>query len=437
MFGRAGSFAGPFKRKHGVRACALLNRDIMKFFRTAVLAILAVPVVAIAQQQVVKPPVANYWVNVETAGGMSMPGMGGMASVMAGMMGGPGQSGRKIGLQLGSQRAADSPRADHYIPAGMEMGASLPLQTPQRAPAEQGERDLPQGMEQPKGRMLIYWGCGENTRSGQPVIIDFARVAQGQTPPNMVSRRIRMPTAPSPGRARTYGDWPNQQDGKSVPASASLKGDHRIAGNYSPEIQFSLGDGHDFMDRVELSSSPRGTGAAHVSWNAIATATGYFATVIGAEGNDTVFWSSSDVQEMGGMLMDYVPPSEVARLVREKVALPASTTECTVPAEVVKRAGGTPFFNFIAYGPEANFAQPPRPKDPRQAWEPMWTAKVRFKSTASTLLGDAAGAGGRRPARADQAPEQGESQSAEPAQKPSALDPVKEGVNILRGIFGR
>jgi hypothetical protein len=140
---------------------------------------------------------------------------------------------------------------------------------------------------------------------------------------------------------------------------------------------------------------------------------------------------------MGGMLMDYVPPSEVARLVREKVVLPSSTTECTVPAEVVKRAGGTPFFNFIAYGPEANFAQPPRPSDPRTPWEPLWTVKARFKSTASTLLGDAAGAGGRRPARAEQAPEQGESQTAEPAPKPSAIDPVKEGVNILRGIFGR
>jgi hypothetical protein len=140
------------------------------------------------------------------------------------------------------------------------------------------------------------------------------------------------------------------------------------------------------------------------------------------------------------MLMDYVPPAEVARLVREKVVLPPSTTECTVPAEVVKRSGGTPFFNFIAYGPEANFAQPPRPQDPKVAWEPLWTTKVRFKSTASTLLGDAGGGG--RPARTQapgQAPaaEAGAEQTAEPAQKPAAIDPVKEGVNILRGIFGR
>ncbi len=407
--------------------------------------LLVVPAASIAQQQVVKPPVANYWLNVETAGGMSMPGMEGMGGFMAGMMGGQGQSGRKMVLQLGSQRPADSPRADHFIPSGMSMGPSLPLLTPQRAPVERepGDRDMPQGMEQPKGRMLIYWGCGENARAGQPVIIEFARLAQGQTPPNMVSRRVSVPSGPSPSRARTYGDWPNQQDSKAVPGSASLKGDHQIKGNYSPDIQFALGDGHDFMDRVELSTAPRGAGAVNVSWNAVGTATGYFAMVFGSDGgNDTVMWSSSELQEMGGALMNFVPPSEVARLIRERIVLAPSVTDCTVPAEVVKRAGGTPFFNFIAYGPEANFAQPPRPQDPKQAWEPLWTVKARFKSTASTLLGEASGGGGRRPART-QAPspaaaEPGAEQTAEPAQKPAAgPDPVKEGINILRGIFGR
>jgi hypothetical protein len=373
---------------------------------------------------------------------MAIPGMGGAGGFMAGMMGVPGaQGGRTMLLQLGSQRpSAEGPRADHHIPSGMSMGPSLPLLTPQRAPAqrERGERDLPEGMEQPKGRMLIYWGCGENVRPGQPVIIDFARVAQGQTPPNMVSRRVSIPNAPSPARARTYGDWPNQQDAKSVPASASLRGDHQIKGNYSPDIQFSLGEGHDFMDRVELATAARGAGSVNVSWNAVGTATGYFATAMGGDGNDVVMWSSSEVQEMGGALMGYVPPSEVARLIREKVVLAPSVTDCTVPGEVVKRAGGSPFLNFIAYGPEANFVHPPRPADPRQPWEQIWAVKVRFKSTASTLLGEAGGAGGRRPARAESAPsEPGETQSAEPAQKPSAVDPVKEGVNILRGIFGR
>jgi hypothetical protein len=408
--------------------------------KTIAAVLFAMPALAMAQQAV-KPPVASYWMSVETAAGMSIPGMGGAGGFMAGMMGAQGQSGQKMVLQLGSQRpSADAPRADHFIPSGLNMGPSLPLVTPQRVPAEREPTEMPQGMEKPKGRMLIYWGCGESARSGQPVIVDFAALSQGQVPAGMTSRRVSVQSGPSSSRAKTYGDWPNQRDSKAVPASASLKGDHQIKGNYSPDIQFALGEGQDFMDRVDLATAARGAGAVNVSWNAVSNATGYFAMVFGSDGNDSIMWSSSDLQEMGGMLMNYLPPAEVARLIREKVVLAPSVTECTVPAEVVKKAGGTPFFNFIAYGPEANFAQPPRPADPKQAWEPLWAVKVRFKSTASTLLGDASGGGGRRPVRT-QAPAGGEAggeQADVPAQKPAAgPDPVKEGVNILRGIFGR
>jgi hypothetical protein len=58
--------------------------------------------------------------------------------------------------------------------------------------------------------------------------------------------------------------------------------------------------------------------------------------------------------------MDYVPPAEVARLIREKGGMPPQTTECSVPAEVIK-AAQAPFFNFIAYGDELNLVHPPRP----------------------------------------------------------------------------
>ncbi len=397
--------------------------------RRSIAFLFAVASAAFAQNQVVRPPIAQYWVSVETASGMATPGTGAMGSVVPGMMGGAAQGGRRILLQLGSQQApAGPPRADHVIPAGMNMGPALPLLTPERAPAPRGERGEPGGMEQPKGGMLIYWGCGEGVRPGQPVVIDYAKLAQGQAP-SMAARRVSAPAAPAPGRNRTYGDWPNVEDAKQVPDSASLRGDHTVKGSYSPEIRFSLGEGQDFMDRVALASAPRGAGAASVSWNAVPAATGYFATVFGAaERDEVVFWSSSEVQEMGGMLMDYVPPSEVARLVREKVVLAPSTTECTVPAEVVKKSGGSPFLNFIAYGPEANFAQPPRPGDPKKPWDLVWTAKVRFKSTASLILGESS-----RPERATRPQAEREA----PPPPAAAPDPVEQGIRTLRGIFGR
>ena len=68
--------------------------------------------------------------------------------------------------------------------------------------------------------------------------------------------------------------------------------------------------------------------------------------------------------------------------------------------------------------------------------DPQWAVKVRFKSTAMTLLGEATGSvrGNRRaePARGST----GASAETPPAQ-PSASDPIKDGINILRGIFGR
>jgi hypothetical protein len=383
-------------------------------------ALATVPLLASAQQQVVKPPIAVYWMSAETAAGMSMPGMPAMA---AGMMGGRGQSGRNLLLQLGSQQAASGePKAEHDIPPGMNMGPMLPLVTPRREPAARGREPHERSMEKPRGRMLIYWGCGDAVRPGQPVVVDFAGVAEGKAPPNMVSRAVNRPAGPAFGRSKTYGDWPNAEQPKPVPADASLRGEHLVKGNYSPEIRFALDK--DFMDRVELAAAGNA-----LRWNAVGGATGYFATLMGAQGeNEVVFWSSSEVQEMGGALMDYLPPAEVARLVREKVVLPPQTLACTVPGEVLRKAG-TPMLNFIAYGDEANFAQPPRPQDPKVAWEPKWTAKVRFKSTASLLMGEQAE---RQETRQPRAP-------AEPAarEKPAEPDPVKEGINVIRGIFGR
>ncbi len=410
-----------------------------------------------APAQVVKPPVALYWMSVETAAGMSLPGMEGMGALLQGMPGGQAASGRRLLLQLGSQRSsAEPPRAAHEIPAGLGMGAALPLLTPRSAPSTPRgeERDLPEGVERPRGRMLLYWGCGETVRAGQPLVIDFSRLAQGQVPPQFAAaRRIARPAGPAPGRSRTYGEWPNAENATAVPVAGSLRGEHQVRGNYAPDIRFALEERHDFMPRVALSSAPRGAaGALSVQWSALASATGYFATAMGGEGEDVLMWSSSESQEMGGALMDYLPPAEAARLVREKVVLPPTATECTLPAEFVKKAG-TPFLSFIAYGEEANFAQPPRPQDPRQAWEPLWAAKVRFKSTASLVLGQEGEAGGatrkrRGDAGSERAP--GSAPASTPASAPTPgsgetparpagtpVDPLKEGVNLLRGIFGR
>jgi len=406
----------------------------------------ALPLPLLAQTQQIKPPIALYWLNVETAGGMGMempPGMGGMMP--------PGmQGGKRMKLDLGSaQTPRGEPRAMHVIPSGLAMGPSLPLVTPrvERAPAR--EADEEREFERPKGRMLIYWGCGETVRAGQPVIIDFANMNPQDAARAFRSRGISRPRGPAPGRSRTFGTWQNEEDSRPVPANGSLRGDHRVNGNYSPEIRFAVGEPYDFMQAVAFDPVRKTAhGAFAVKWSSIPTATGYFATAMGQgdSQNDMVTWSSSEVQEMGQVLMDYIPPSEVERLIREKVVMPPQTMECAVPAGIFKSDAS--MLNFIAYGNELNLVHPPRPADPKQTWEQEWALKLRLKSTAMTMLSEREGGGRRsrgsarereREREPEPATQPAPQADAPPAQRDQPRDPaadaVQEGVKALRGIL--
>ena len=397
-----------------------------------------------AQTQQIKPPIAVYWMSAETAGGLGMdipPGMGAMMP--------PGmQGGKRLRLELGSsQPSGGEPRAAHAIPVGLGMGQQLPLLSPRIERAPVHERDEEPEMQRPKGRMLIYWGCGDSVRPGQPVIIDFANLNPQDAARAFRGRSISRQRGPGPGRNRSYGAWPNQEDARPIPAAGSLRGEHTVSGNYSPEIRFAVDERHDFMEAVALDPIHKTAAAAFaVKWKAVPAATGYFATAMGQgdNQNDLVTWSSSEVQEMGQVLLDYIAPAEVERLIRDNVVLPPQTTECTVPAGIFKSDAS--MLNFIAYGGELNLVHPLRPKDPKQTWEQQWAVKLRLKSTAMTLLAEGEGGARRtRPSsrRGTDAPAQQAPQAdappaqADTPQAPSPADAVQEGVKALRGIFGR
>jgi len=393
-----------------------------RMLAAAILAALPLPL--LAQTQQIRPPIALYWLNVETAGGMGMD----MPPGMAGMMPPGMQGGKRMKLDLGSSQAPrGEPRAAHAIPPALGLGASLPLVTPRTERAPTREVDEEREYERPKGRMLIYWGCGEAGRAFR-------------------SRGISRPRGPAPGRSRTYGTWQNPEDSRPVPANGSLQGDHSVSGNYSPEIRFSVGERYDFMQAVAFEPVRKTpAGAFAVKWSPVPTATGYFATAMGQgdSQNDMVTWSSSEVQEMGQVLMDYIPPAEVERLIRDKVVLPPQTTECTVPAGIFKTDAA--MLNFIAYGNELNLVHPPRPADPKLTWEQEWALKLRLKSTAMTMLAEREG--GRRPRSASRGRERAPEQAVQPAPQADsppaqreqprdpAADAVQEGVKALRGIL--
>src|SRR6201991_2960471 len=213
------------------------------------------------------PPEARYFVD---------------AGTIAGMMGQGDQ--HELTLRLGSRLAptGGAPKADHFMPQGARLGASVPLETPVKSAGE----DYPSQFQRPKGRLLIFWGCGAHAGPGQPVVIDFAKVAAGQFPPGLFSTRVPVEDGPRATNSRTYGDGPNAQKSKSISGRSSLVGANRIAGNYSPEINFALGEGQDFMDGLRVRSADGPDGSTQLSWNPLGSATGYYAWMFGAKDMD-------------------------------------------------------------------------------------------------------------------------------------------------------
>jgi hypothetical protein len=349
-------------------------------------------------QRAASGPKARYEMDVATTsgfGGMGALGRGGgnpMAALLGGGRGGSVQ--HQLTLRLGSTLAPSGgdPHADHFMPAGADLGASVPLVTPERVSTseEPTEPGAPPDFRRPKGRMLIFWGCGAHAGPGQPVIIDFSNLAAGQMPPHLFSTDVPVETGPTEANSHTFGDWPNAKSPKAVSSEASLIGAHRVSGNYSPDIAFTLDQ--DFMAPLRATSQVAADGSIPVNWSAVPAATGYFASLVGASGNgdgggDMVMWSSAARQEMGGGLADWLAPTTVRRLVAEHVVMPPTQTSCTVPAEVRQAAGQMMMMQLYAYGPEADFAYPPRPANPKAPWHLEWTARARYKSTTGLMLG--------------------------------------------------
>jgi hypothetical protein len=340
----------------------------------------------------VPPPVATYWMDVSTSSGFGAGMTGGgrpsMGQIMAMMNGGGSSVAHTLSLRLSSrEKPAGAPEANHFIPTGMDMGSSLPLVTPEQIKVQaSNSRDEPGSTEKPRGRMLIYWGCGEHAASTEPMVIDFAKVAAGQIPPGLQAL-ARMGRAmgrmamrePTPENSAGFGEWPNIKDSRPVPAAASLLGEHRVEANYSPAIAFRLGQGQDFMPGLGLrEAGALPSGAERLGWTPAAQATGYALALFGSGQNgDVIVWTSARSASLTPAF-DYETPSQVRQLIASGAALAPSTNECVLPAEV-SRAVPQGMVMMIGYGPEAYFSDSPK--------APKWTARVRFKTTAMLMRG--------------------------------------------------
>ena len=356
-----------------------------------------------AVKQVVNGPVATYWMSAQTSSGFGAGMMGGkkpsMGAMMSMMTSGGGGAQHSLILQLGSSRKpTGAPQAEHLPPQGLGVGPSLPLLTPTAEPTQRTEEapSMPKEYQRPKGRMLIFWGCGDHARPGQPVVIDFAQMAAGKVPPGLAALgqnlAITPMQPPSPGRNATYGEWPNAKTRTPVPGQGSLVGSHTIKGNYSPDIAFALSPSQDFLAPLQLTTNAVGPmGSALLAWNAVPGAQAYLASAIGggeAGGGqvDMVLWTSSEVQASAFGLTDFLSNADLNRLVTSKALLSPATTRCAVPKEVMAAAPHA-LVQLSAYGGETNLSYPARPADPRTPWNIDWSVKVRYKSQTGAIVG--------------------------------------------------
>ncbi len=398
-------------------------------------------------------PAAQYWVDLAT-NNASMPGMqqdmgaGGLgAGLLGSLMGGGapmmGASGSKsLSAELHVRAHPSGVEGTHAIPADMNMGQSLlllPNKPKQAAHTPTYSSDQP--AEKPKGRILLYWGCGNTIRAGQPKVLDFGKqdyrefsqffAGSGGASSHGVQNR--------PGNAL----WPNERDSKPVPDNASLKGGHAVSGDGVPaSLKFTVGAEHDFLPKVQMTTKGMPKDGVQVEWASMQNAKGYFlhaqGSVAGQGGaQDMIFWSSSERPENGWSLMTYQAPAQIAKLLQQKVILPPSTVNCTVPKGIFDQADSA-MLNMIAYGPELNLSHPERPVKAPAGWQPDWTARVRIKSTGMTMLGMQDGVEGRRSGNrdagssADNGGENMNGGNGGDGAAPSLPSPI----NILRGLFG-
>ena len=405
--------------------------------------------------QASKPPIAQAWIDVATGGGMGagMPGMGGpgagmggaggFAGALGGMFGG-GQrgagendfgrtvstpTGRWVDVTLYTSRNPNLAEATQAVPAGTQLAPNWRLQAPPQAkpaPAPRDDEEMPQQAERPKGKLVLYWGCSESIRSGQPKVLDLATASPQEIAQFFQARRATQRGAHS---AAGRPVWPSREDRRLLPEGASLVGEHALSGQGVPEtFRFAIPAAQDLMPAIQLSQRDGGT-ATLLSWQALPTARAQFISAVGARGDsEMVIWTSSDVPETGFGLLDYQTNAAVDRWLKDNVLLAPNVTQCAVPKGIFGEVG---MLRMIAYGSELNLAHPPRPADPKVTWEPEWAVKVRVKSVTTAMLG-MEGMPGAMPGMAGTADSGGA-----PAAEEQKKDKAPTALDILRGVLGR
>ena len=119
-------------------------------------------------------------------------------------------------VTLYTSRNTSLAEATQGVPDGTQLAPTLKLQTPESPkpppPAEDGPTEF--NYEPPKGKLVMYWGCSETVRPGQPKIVDLSTATIAELGKFFESRR-----ATQRGAHATFGRpvWPSKDDKRALP----------------------------------------------------------------------------------------------------------------------------------------------------------------------------------------------------------------------------
>lgn len=338
-----------------------------------------------AAKPVVKAnPIPTYQIEAVTSTGMGSMAMGG-ANLMRMMMGGSPAMGtttnRSLELRLYSPQVVTNPTAEHRIPAGLGMGAALPLRSTTHGKGEAPtwkEEDLVQG----KGRMLLFRGCAESAGADQPEIVSMQGWTAEQKRQAMAGLKALQAMPGGVDASGTTGSWPPTSEAPPVPLQGSLVGSHAVVSTYAPEIRFAVERSHDFLGSVALKSAAGAGGAQRLSWQGMPTALGYQATAAGAgkQEGDVVMWTSSEAPRNDDGVPGDLRTAEAARLVQRKVLLAPERTSCTISAQAMAAMQGMTMVTLTAYGDTLQLSSP--------QGTPTWKLSLERRSSATLPVGE-------------------------------------------------
>ncbi len=216
-------------------------------------------------------------------------------------------------------------------------------------------------------KLLLYWGCGDRVRAGQPRHLDMTTESSTSPATGLKGRAV---AEPFPSLDSGVATWPNSASRSVVPKEASLVGKHAFSGDNIPaNMQFDLKPKQDFMPALAINVNGIKGSATTLNWSRITTAQGYFLMATAKNNREVIVWTSSELPEPGWGLMDYASNENLTQWKRDKIVLAPNQTSCSIPAGIFSQTGGA-MLNGIAYGEETNLKS-------RNA---SWNARIRVKS---------------------------------------------------------